>query len=1131
MMISLLPELILDQAHAHPEAPAVLCGPSRVTYQELERSARQVAHALTARGVGEESVVGVLISPGPDMVAALLGIWLAGGCYLPLDPLAPPGRLRRVVELAGARTVLADDAAAAGKLELPPDVTVSHVAELAASGTAQWAAERPAGPRQAAYMIFTSGSTGTPKGVVIEHEGVANRVRWGVRALGLSPADRVLQKTPLTFDAAAWEIFAPLICGAPVTFGRLDAGRDAGELIASIREQQATVVQVVPTMLRLLVDEPDLGQCRSLRLICSAGEALHAELCQRVLAVADVEIWNTYGPTECSIDFMAARFDPAQRSGPVPIGRPIDNMDYLLIPPDEEATDGADVQELYARGAGIARGYHGDPASTAERFVPDVPDIASDADIVGVAARAPGQPGARMYRTGDLVRVRRNGALEFVGRADAQVKINGVRIEPGEVEAALEAHPAVVRAAVRAVTDSRGTRRLAAWVAMSPGGEAGELPAYLRDRLPPAMNPSVFTTVDALPRTTSGKTDRSRLPEPDWTGTIRTSGAARPRTAEERIVLAAWRQLFDAAQDEIGLDDDFFRRGGHSLMMARLVAVLTEKSGLRLDFRELHYATTARDQARLLKQATVARPIERLPAGARLPLSHAQERFWVLDRMNPGSREYLLPVFVWLPAGVREDTVEQALSALVARHDILRTRYAMDGDGLCAHVEPAIRIPLSTVETSPQEMGKIVAGELAEGFDLSAAPLFRATLVRDGGDEQLLLLVCHHIIGDGWSSRLLDQELRELVAALGEQRAAELTELPLRYADAVAWQREQLTEELMAGQLEYWRQALAGLPALDLPTIGRRPAQRSIEGTSVAVDLPAEVVDALLAIGRHARVTPFVTFLTLWTILLARAGDRWDFGVGTPHAGRSRPEFHDLVGPLLNIVAIRAGLDPEMTFAEALARVGDVCREGFARHAVPLEAVIDAVAPPRDSSRTPLFQTIFTMAGDDTVGQRPRQRNLEILHQAWQVARTDLALTLWPFPDGRYGGAIEYATTLYPQSMATGLASRLRSLAERFAADPGLAVGAPAEPSPHEATILGFVRDLLKHDEIGLDDDIMDRGGNSLMAARLLWNVQNAFGVDVSMRAFFDQPTAQGLAREVERLIRAEFIEQNGEGL
>lgn len=1127
-MSALLPELFLERAREHPDEPAVLFGRTATTYRQLEERARQVARALGARGIGAESTVAVLVPPGPDLVAALLGIWLAGGCYLPLDPLAPPLHLRRIVAASGARMVLADGLDPALDTQLPPDVMVARVGRLAqgaAASDAQSDAQPGTGPRtrpgQAAYMIFTSGSTATPKGVVVEHAAIANRVRWGVRALKLTAADRILQKTPLTFDAAGWEIFAPLVCGGAVVFGRPDAGRDAGELIASVREQKATVVQVVPTLLRLLAADPDLGLCTSLRLLCSAGEALHAELCQRVLARLDVEIWNTYGPTECAIDFTAARFDPAQYTGPVPIGRPIDGMDCLLLEPVGGGADG-DLRELYARGIGVGRGYHADPAQTAERFVPDP-----------LAA-----PGARMYRTGDLVRVLADGALEFAGRVDEQIKINGVRVEPGAVEAALETHPAVLAAAVRAVIDPHGVQRLAAWVAVSPAEAADALAAYLRDRLPPTLVPSVVTPVDALPRTTSGKSDYSRLPDPDWAGTHSPAAARAPDataavlSVEERIVLAAWRRvLAPVPADGIGLDEDFFRLGGHSLMMTRLAAILAEDSGLGLDFRGLHYATTVREQARLLSQAAAARPIRRLPTGARLPLSFAQERFWVQDRMNPGSREYLLPVFVWLPGDVPAETVEWALSALMARHDVLRTRFAMDGEGLYAVVEPAVPVPLRTVAARAPQTGEIVAGELADGFDLGAAPLFRATLVREGGPEQLLVLVCHHSIGDGWSSRLLDVELRELVAARSEQRAARLPHLPLRYVDAAAWQREQLTEEQLAEQLAYWREALAGLPPLQLPTRRPRDAERSMDGASVAVEVPAEAAAALLEAGRRARATPFVTLLTLWTVLLARAGGQWDFGVGTPHAGRSRPELHDLAGLFINVVVIRARLHPELTFAQALARVAHACREGFARHAAPFEAVVDAVDAPRDPSRTALYQALFTMAGDGLVGQSPRERDLELLGQAWQVARTDLAVNLWPHCGGGYGGAIEYATQLFDEAAATALARDLRALAVRFAADPDTPVGADDEPRRpgHEAVVLGFIRELLKTHEVGPDDDVMARGGNSLMAARLLWNIHNAFGVEVSMRAFFDQPTAAALAREVERLVREQLAAQPGD--
>jgi amino acid adenylation domain-containing protein len=1108
----LLPELVLGRARVCPAAPAVLSGSEQLTYQQLVSSARKVAGALAARGVGEESAVAVLVSPGPNLVVALLGIWLAGGSYVPLDPLAPAGRLREITDLAEVQVVIADDRRSVRYLGLRPEVALCDVPQLVGvpdPGLPNLGLpDRATKPKQAAYMLFTSGSTGTPKGVVVEHDGIANRVTWGVRALGLSPDDRVLQKTPLTFDAAGWEIFAPLVCGAPVTFGRPDAGRDASELVESIRQQHASVVQVVPSMLRLLAVEPGLESCTSLRMICSAGEPLDAELCQRVLDRVDVEILNTYGPTECAIDVLSARFDLAQKSGPVPIGNPIDNMRYLLRPPEQDTADKA-LRELYACGPGVGRGYHGDAARTAAQFLPD----------------PLGPPGSRMYRTGDLVRERADGALEFAGRIDAQVKINGVRVEPGEVEAALETHPDVVEAAVRAVTDPRGAARLAAWVVVTREDVVDGLAAYLRDRLPPAMIPATIARLDAIARVASGKKDRSRLPEPEWAAPVAAGCAVEPRNAEERIVLAAWRNLLGI--DEIELDHDFFRLGGHSLMMTQLAAKLIGNSGLELDFRELHYSSTVRQQAQLLREAVQARPIDPLPPGARLPLSPAQERFWVLDRMNPGSREYLLPMFMWLPADTSPDVVEQALSYLMTRHEVLRTRYVMDADGLTAVVQPDADVPLRTVETTPDLVGKIVAEELSIGFDLGTAPLLRATLVRDDGEEQLLLVVCHHIIGDGWSTRLLEHEARAAIAAIQAGRDPGLPDETLRYTDAVAWQRSKLTDESLADHLGYWREALKDLPDLAVPTIGERDASRAIDGAAVRIAIPSAVVSQLLAVGRRAGATPHVVFLTLWTVLLAHTANRWDFGVGTPHAGRSRPELHDLVGLFMDVVVIRSRLTPEMSFHEALTRVERTCREAFTHQAAPFEAVVQAVGAPRDLSRTPLYQTLFTLEGDDLVGQRHRERDFDLLVEAWRVARTDLALTMWPCPDGSYSGGIEYATALYDPTAVLDLASRMSRLAERFAAGAEETIGAALAEDDHgdvvRDTVLRFVRDLLKQDDIGNDDDFMRRGGTSLLAARLLWNVQTAFEVDVSMRAFFDRPTAAGLAEEVERLLGAEL--------
>ncbi|MFG2041343.1 amino acid adenylation domain-containing protein [Dactylosporangium sp. NPDC048998] len=1091
----LLPELVIARAQQCPEAPAVISDRGSVTYAELVRSATRVAGALRGYGVGRESIVAVLVAPGPDLVATLLGVWLAGGCYLPLDPMAPAARIRQVCALADARVVVADPEWSPEALGLGDAVALCRPAALQAP------ADRPAltvatHPRQAAYMIFTSGSTGAPKGVVIEHQAIANRVAWAVRALDLAPHDRVLQKTPLTFDAAGWEIFAPLVCGAPVTVGRPGAGRDPGELIASVRERRATVLQVVPSMLRLLAAEPDLAACTTLRAISSAGEPLRAELCHRVRERVDVAIWNTYGPTECAIDVLAARFEPAQREGPVPIGHPIDNVRVVLEP----AGDG--LHELCAAGINVGRGYHGDPAQTAARFVPD-PD---------------GPPGARMYRTGDLVRVRPDGALVFVGRADQQVKINGVRVEPGEVEAALETHPAVTAAAVRAADDPHGVRRLAAWVVLTRAGAAAELVPYLRERLPSTMVPTAVTPVASLPRTSSGKIDRTRLPEPDWSR-ARAVDRAPARTAQERIVATVWQDLLGV--DDVEPDDDFFRLGGHSLLLARLSARLAEASGLQVPFRDLHYAATVREQARLLQDAATVVPIDRLPEDARLPLSHAQERFWVLDRMNPASPEYLIPVVVRLPADATVAEVEDALARLTARHDILRSRFVMDAEGLCSIVEPVVRVPVRDIGAAA-DAGAALGAELAVGFRLDTAPLLRAVLLTDG-DERLLLVVYHHIVGDGWSSAIIDRELCEIIEANRRGRRPDLPAPSLRYADVAAWLRAQLGAETRDEQRAYWREALADLPPLALPSAGARGPQWRPGGATVAFDVPAEAVTALLAAGRAVGASSYVTWLTVWTLALARAADQWDFGVGCPHAGRSRPELHDVVGPFVNVVVIRAGLHPDMSFAEAVARVAAVAREGFARHALPFEEVAEAVGAARDLSRTPLFQTMFTMVGDGQVGQRLRERDVELLGPVWSTARTDFVLTLWPYPDGRLGGALEYARDIYPEPAASGLAAAVPALAARFAAEPELAVGTPGlEPpaaalAPGEETVLGFIRELWGNEDIGLEDDAMQRGGTSLLVARLLWNVQTTFGVEVPMWVFFDEPTAAGLVRAIEQ--------------
>ncbi|MBY8849366.1 amino acid adenylation domain-containing protein [Saccharothrix longispora] len=497
----LIPALVARQAAATPAAVAVLDEAGPLTYAELDLRANRLAHLLRAHGVRAESTVGVCLHRGVNLVVALLAVWRAGGAYLPLDPTHPGRRTASVLRSAGAdlvltQTITDSPMAAAGvrTVVLDRDLT-------AADGFPGGAPPAVTGD-QAAYVLFTSGSTGTPKGVVVHHAGIANRVGWTVRAHGLGPGDRVLQKTELTFDAACWEIFAPLVSGGTTVLAPTGAERDPALITRLLAEQRITVLQVLPSLLRTLVDEPGWAHCGSLRLLFSAGEQLHAELVHRFLAQLPdpgaVQVWNTYGPTECAIDVTAHRFDPAQPSGPVPIGRPIDGLRVLVLDERGDPVPPGGRGELFAGGVGVGRGYLGRPELTAEWFGPD----------------PGGPPGARLYRTGDLVRRRDDGALEYLGRRDDQVKVDGVRIEPGEVEAVLAAHPALRGAVVVGFPTASGTG-LAAYVRTADGSVPPGLREFLALRLPATHLPVAYLGVTSFPTTASGKVDRAALPAPD----------------------------------------------------------------------------------------------------------------------------------------------------------------------------------------------------------------------------------------------------------------------------------------------------------------------------------------------------------------------------------------------------------------------------------------------------------------------------------------------------------------------------------------------------------------------------------------------------------------------------------------
>ncbi|MFJ8691311.1 amino acid adenylation domain-containing protein [Streptomyces roseolilacinus] len=1040
-----LHESIARRADSTPDALAVVAGDRALTYRELDRDANRLARLLLRAGAAAGAPVGVLLPRGPHLAAVLLAVWKAGAAYVPLDPGHPEARTSAVLADTGATVVvtaedLADRFAAPGvrTVALDPAATVldglpDHAPAVEVSG------DHPA------YVLYTSGSTGRPKGVVVSHRGLANQVSWRVRTHGIGPGDRVLHKTPLTFDAAGWEIHAPLAGGGTVVMAPPGAEQDPALLVRTVAEHRVTVLQVVPSVLRALADEPGWRDVTTLRLLSSGGEPLHAEPVRRLLhrmadgdgdGAAEVEVWNTYGPTECSNEVTAHRFDPVQRTGPVPIGTPLPGVRAVVAGPGGRPVAPGERGELRIGGVQLAHGYLGRPALTAERFVPD-PD---------------GPPGARLYRTGDLVRQRADGALEYLGRTDDQVKVNGVRIEPAEVEAALAGHPGVLEAAVTSYRAPGGATRLAAYLRPRPGDRAPtaeELRAHLATRLPATHLPSAYVETAAFPRTSSGKLDRRALPAPDTTADP--AGAA-PSTDAERLVAGLWRELLGAGA--VGAHDDFFRLGGSSLQLTRLANRLRAATGREIPLPELLRATTVAAQARLVtggddRPDPAADPAVRpVPRTGPLPLSLGQRRLWLLERIRPRGREWVTGLFLRVPATDDVRLVRTALDTLKARHEALRTRFTTDGgrDGEPVQVvDPPGPMELRTVTAPRAKAGEVVEEDAAEGFDLEKGPVVRALLVSDpdSGDgsagpapDRTLVLLMHHIVGDGWSATVLREEFHEIIGALREGRPPRLPDLPVQYGDFAVWQRARLTDEVVARELAHWRTVLDGAAPLALRTDLPRPPARDARGAVVTFTVPAAVAEAVTRTGRRGGATPFMVLLTAFTTLLARSTSQWDVVVGTPVAGRERPEIENVVGFFLNSLVLRCRLAGSLTFEQAVRHVGDVCKDAFAHQELPFEELVADLAPERDPSRTPLYQVAFDYHDVQLTGSAADAADLDAVTAVSSVAKTDLTLYMRGQPDGTVVGALEYATSLFTRPTVERLAGHFQRLLESVAADP-----------------------------------------------------------------------------------------------
>ncbi|MGW0172669.1 amino acid adenylation domain-containing protein [Rhodococcus sp. NPDC003322] len=1055
-------EMLSRAAAPAPDAVALVSADDTITHAELDARSNRLARLLIADGAGPGDLVAVAVPRSVDQVVAIHAVVKSGAAYLPIDTGLPAARIEYLLSdanpvrvLAVAATALPDTGA---RTDLDDPAVRARLAELPGTTIADIDRRASLTSTHPVYVIYTSGSTGNPKGVVVEHRSVVNRLRWVQDRLPLDPADRVIVKTPATFDVSVWELFWPTVTGATAVVAGPDDHRDPAALVSLLREQSVTVAHFVPSMLEEVLSESGFTETNLRRVVCS-GEALQYRTVERfAAALPTATIENLYGPTEAAVEVTLAA-DLASRvgaEGACEIGGPGTNVALYVLDSRLRPVPSGMSGELYLGGVQVARGYLGRPALTAERFVAD----------------PYGDPGARLYRTGDLVRWNPAAELEYLGRIDDQVKIRGLRIELGEVETALEALPSVARAVASVVDNASGAPVLVGYVvpATAAAGGVGSTAAggvgstaaggvgstaaggvdstavrgALAGTVPDHLIPALIIAIDAVPVSFNGKLDRKALPRPSFDAATESRA---PRTEWERRVCEVFAQALGV--DAVGVDDDFFALGGHSLTAIRLVNALRTELGVDVPVRAVFEAPTVALLAPLAQLAT-GRTRAALVAGERpavLPVSFAQQRMWVLDRLGADGGAYNVPISWRVSGPVDVVALAEAVRDLMLRHEPLRTVFP-EVDGQPAQVilpADAVEVDLDRRDIRPEDVAAATAEAARFRFDLESQAPVRVSVL-ETGDDTVVVLVIHHIATDEWSTRALLTDLMTAYALRQSGRAPQWDPLPVQYADYTLWQRELLGDvadarSVAARQSEYWRQTLAGLPEeIPLPTDRTRPARFGYRGGAAYLAVEPEVVAGLREVARARGVSMFMLVQAAVAVLLHKSGAGVDIPLGTPVSGRADSRLEDLVGFFLNTLVLRTDLAGDPTIAELLDRIRDTDLAAFENQDLPFEQVVDAVlgSGARSRSMHPLFQTMVVYLTEPNPGEGfGGESGLTPEPIEVTTAKFDLSFDFVEYAGtDTVVGMVEYSSDLFDHATAERLAAGLGQVLREFASRP-----------------------------------------------------------------------------------------------
>ncbi|NLD48503.1 MAG: non-ribosomal peptide synthase/polyketide synthase, partial [Clostridiaceae bacterium] len=1002
-------QLFEEQAELTPFNIAVVYGDEKLTYRELNEKANQLARVLRQEGVRADTIVGMMVERSIEMIVGIMGILKAGGAYMPIDPGYPRDRIEYMLKDSGTTLLLIgndfpDIIEFGGKvLSLEHEIIREQDKDnLEYSNNSD----------NLAYIIYTSGSTGKPKGNLTTHYNVT-RVVKNTNYIEITEKDVLLQLSNYAFDGSVFDIYGALLNGAKLVLVDKECVVDISKLCALIEKENTTVFFITTALFNALVDI-NIDALKNIKHVLFGGERVSfAHAAKALEKLGRDKIIHVYGPTESTV-FATYHYinETDEELGTVPIGKPLANTEIYIVDKYDKLLPVGVVGELCISGDGLAKGYLNRPELTEEKFV-----------------KNPFVQAGVMYRTGDLAKWLPDGSVVFVGRIDHQVKIRGFRIELGEIENQLNNMEEVKEAIITVTGETSAERAICAYYTLNSEISPSDIREKLKEKLPDYMLPSYFMELDTMPLNKNGKIDRSALPKPEGVILTGTAYAAPENEIEEKLA-ELWQEILGV--ERAGVNDNFFELGGHSLKGTMLVARIHKEFDVEMPLREIFARQTIRQMAEYIDSSE-----KKLHSSIRVvekrefyPLSAAQRRLYIIDRIEEGDTSYNVPIAVVIEGPVEKEKVENAFRELISRHESFRTSFEVVNGEPVQVIHEQVDFELSYMEV-PEEEAKQIVSDFTAPFDLSRAPLIRGGLIKTGEDRYILLADMHHIISDGTSVGIFTNEFLTLLK--GER----LEPLKIQYKDYAVWQNELLGSAGMKKQEEYWVNTFSeDVPVLDFPVDYPRPFVQSHEGSKVYFDIDEETSLRLKEICRESECTIYMLLLASYYVFLSKYSGQEDIVVGTPVAGRSHADLENVMGMFVNTLAIRNQIDTNMKFSDLLMRVRDTSIKAFENQDYQFEELVEKLDIKRDLSRNPLFDVMFVLQNLSQDNELELdQFEIHSFETENETAKFDF--TLYAIEnENSLSFSFEYCTKLFRQEtverMAKHYANILKSIADNF---------------------------------------------------------------------------------------------------